>query len=152
MWFPSRSSLAKGRLDHYLECGSCFEFPIIHRENAVYKLMAEVKERPMAEQQRPSSQHFLLTFSSWLKKTEHEFDPPSHLFKPINDTEQMKTLWAALNAQTLLRRAFSASWLIDVSLPPRPLCRYRVVSVLILLSLVPFWLPAGTQEQKHGGQ
>lgn len=59
----------------------------------------------------------------------------------------MKTLWAALNAQTLLRRAFSASWLKDVSLPPCPLCRYHVVSLLSYLSLVPFWLPAGAQEQ-----
>lgn len=93
----------------YLECGSCFEFPIIHRENAVYKLMAEVKRKARGRTTEISLQMFPLTFSSWLQKTKHEFDLPSHLFKPINDTEQMKTLWAALNAQTLLGRAFSAS-------------------------------------------
>lgn len=95
--------------------------------------------------------------SSWLsapgwRKTEHEFDPPSHLFKPINDREQMKTLWAALNAQTLLRRAFSASWLIDVSLPPRPLCRYRVCVSVDLAILGSLLAPSWCSGAKHGGQ
>lgn len=40
------------------------------------------------------------TCSSWLMKTEDEYHPRSHLFKPIIDIEQMKTFRDALKVQT----------------------------------------------------
>lgn len=54
----------------------------------------------------------------------------------------MKTLNATLNAQTLLRRAFSASWLIDTFFLPRLPCQYHSMSVLIFTYL---WLPSVSQ-------
>lgn len=60
----------------------------------------------------------------------------------------MKTLRAALDAQTRLRRASPASWLVDIFLLPRPLYRYHIVSVLIFPVLGSLCLP----EAVRGGQ
>lgn len=83
---------------------------------------------------------FPLTFSSRLKKTEHEFDPRSHLFKPINDSNENPEGYIKCTNFSGERLLPAGSW-TRLSFPA--FCQYHVRSVLIFTSP---WFPSVSQQ------